>query len=160
MRELKQDIELIAQVAPSLTVAQLADKWGVKRDLMYRLLYAHDIEFKRAKKGRPSESVNFDAAKLLADNGSVKSAAYELGVTPHAIYQKIYNKGLSISQHKAKLRQDMIDKINERINPNGIGFTANKVPFAKVAREIYPNITKLQVDALRRHCKIKKAANK
>ena len=160
MQELKQDIELIAQVAPSLTVAELAEKWNVKRDAMYRFLYANDIQFKWSKKGRPSESASFNAESLLSNNDSVKSAAYELGVTPHAIYQKIYKKGLSISQHKAKQRQDMIDNINERINPNGIGFAAEKVPFATAARAVYPDITKLQVDALRRHCKIKKAANK
>ena len=162
MQELKKDIELIAQVAPSLTVLELAEKWDVERDVMYRFLYAHDIQFKRIRRGRPqNEKLPTDVIEQLSSGLSVKSIARNLGLNEGQVYHSVRKQGKSIIENRRQKKAEKVEKIMRYMKENRFVFSDKRETcFSAAAKKVYPDMLKSEICSLRRHCKIKKAANK
>jgi len=140
--ELLPDLNLIDQVAPSLTLEQLAEKWEVRKELMRRFLVHHAIPYIKVRK-RKQRKPKEDLTLMLKGGVTPVQMAYRYNIDTSLVYRHLRENGISASQYKKIVQNDRAKKITELSKKK-------EIPFRTAGRMLYPELSDIQIDHIRK----------
>jgi len=92
-RELETDAHLIEELAKDMTTVELAEKWGVTREIMWRFLHLHDIPYKPAKVSAHPESLRRKCLNIIKSGGTITEAAKAGGIRYETVRNWVLRHG-------------------------------------------------------------------